>query len=89
MTIALIFALLFFAFGSPVEAGLVMMNVPFSLVGGFLLLWIRGINLSVSAAVATARQAVLRAVGDDSASVEDAYAGAEVADPQRGVRQSE
>lgn len=51
MTIALIFALLFFAFGSAVEAGLVLMNVPFSLVGGFLLLWIRGINLSVSAAV--------------------------------------
>jgi cobalt-zinc-cadmium resistance protein CzcA len=51
MTIALIFALLFFAFGSAVEAGLVLMNVPFSLVGGFFLLWVRGINLSVSAAV--------------------------------------
>ena len=51
MTIALIFALLFFAFGSPVYAGLVLMNVPFSLVGGIALLWMRGINLSVSAAV--------------------------------------
>jgi cobalt-zinc-cadmium resistance protein CzcA len=51
MTIALIFGLLFFAFGSPVEAGLVLMNVPFSLVGGSLFLWLRGINLSVSAAV--------------------------------------
>ncbi|HYZ84840.1 MAG TPA: CusA/CzcA family heavy metal efflux RND transporter [Bryobacteraceae bacterium] len=51
MTIALIFALLFFAFGSAVEAGLVLMNVPFSLIGGILLLWMRGINLSVSAAV--------------------------------------
>ena len=51
MTIALIFALLFFAFGSPRYAGLVLMNVPFSLVGGIVLLWIRQINLSVSAAV--------------------------------------
>ena len=51
MTIALIFALLFFAFGSAVHAGLVLMNVPFSLVGGILFLWLRGINLSVSAAV--------------------------------------
>src|SRR5262249_11888525 len=51
MTIALIFALLFFAFGSQKHAGLVLMNVPFSLVGGILFLWLRGINLSVSAAV--------------------------------------
>lgn len=51
MTVALIFALLFMAFGSALEAGLVLMNVPFSLVGGILLLWLRGINLSVSAAV--------------------------------------
>jgi cobalt-zinc-cadmium resistance protein CzcA len=51
MTVALIFVLLFMAFGSAVEAGLVLMNVPFSLVGGILLLWLRGINLSVSAAV--------------------------------------
>ena len=51
VTIAIIFALLFFAFGSPVYAGLVLLNVPFSLVGGIVALWIRGINLSVSAAV--------------------------------------
>jgi heavy metal efflux system protein len=51
MAIALIVALLFFAFGAGAEAGLVLMNVPVLLVGGFLLLWIRGINLSVSAAV--------------------------------------
>jgi cobalt-zinc-cadmium resistance protein CzcA len=51
MTIALIFTLLFIAFGSPVYAGLVLMNVPFSLVGGILFLWLRHINLSVSAAV--------------------------------------
>jgi cobalt-zinc-cadmium resistance protein CzcA len=51
ITIAIIFVLLFFMFGSPVDAGLVMMNVPFSLVGGILFLYMRGINLSVSAAV--------------------------------------
>jgi cobalt-zinc-cadmium resistance protein CzcA len=51
ITIALIFALLFSAFGSPVYAGLVLMNVPFSLVGGIVALFLRDINLSVSAAV--------------------------------------
>ena len=51
VTIAIIFALLFFTFGSPKYAGLVLMNVPFSLVGGIVFLYLRGINLSVSAAV--------------------------------------
>lgn len=51
ITIAVIFALLFWTFGSPVYAGLVLMNVPFSLVGGILFLYMRGINLSVSSAV--------------------------------------
>jgi heavy metal efflux system protein len=51
VTIAIIFVLLFFAFGSPTWAGLVLMNVPFSLVGGIVFLYLRGINLSVSAAV--------------------------------------
>jgi cobalt-zinc-cadmium resistance protein CzcA len=51
ITIAIIFVLLFFMFGSTRYAGLVMMNVPFSLVGGIVFLYLRGINLSVSAAV--------------------------------------
>ncbi|MBI3400901.1 MAG: efflux RND transporter permease subunit [Acidobacteria bacterium] len=51
VTIAVIFALLFFTFGSTTYAGLVLLNVPFSLVGGILALYIRHINLSVSAAV--------------------------------------
>jgi len=51
VTIGIIFALLFFAFGSTKWAGLVLMNVPFSLVGGILFLYLRGIHLSVSAAV--------------------------------------
>jgi len=51
ITIAIIFVLLFFMFNSPVYAGLVLLNVPFSLVGGIIFLYLRGINLSVSAAV--------------------------------------
>jgi Putative silver efflux pump len=51
ITIVIIFVLLFFMFGSPVYAGMVLMNVPFSLVGGIIFLYMRGINLSVSAAV--------------------------------------
>jgi heavy metal efflux system protein len=51
ITIGIIFALLFFTFGSAGNAGLVLVNVPFSLVGGIVFLYLRGINLSVSAAV--------------------------------------
>jgi cobalt-zinc-cadmium resistance protein CzcA len=51
ITIGIIFALLFFAFGDVVHAGLVLVNVPFSLVGGIVFLYLRNINLSVSAAV--------------------------------------
>ena len=51
VTVGVIFALLFFMFGSTSYSGLVLMNVPFSLVGGILFLVIRGINLSVSSAV--------------------------------------
>ena len=51
VTIIIIFTLLFFAFNSSSSAFLVLMNVPFSMVGGILLLYLRGINLSVSAAV--------------------------------------
>ena len=51
VTIAVIFGLLFFTFGSATYASLVLLNVPFSLVGGVLALYLRHINLSVSAAV--------------------------------------
>src|SRR4051812_4132673 len=51
ITIGIIFALLFFTFGSAGNAALVLVNVPFSLVGGIIFLYLRGINLSVSAAV--------------------------------------
>ena len=51
LTVGIIFVWLFFAFGNTKDAGIVLLNVPFSLVGGILFLWLRGINLSVSAAV--------------------------------------
>ncbi len=51
VTILVIFTILFFAFGSIGNAALVLVNVPFSLVGGILFLWMRDIHLSVSAAV--------------------------------------
>jgi heavy metal efflux system protein len=51
VTILIVFALLFVAFASVRDAALVLMNVPFSFVGGILALYLRGIHLSVSAAV--------------------------------------
>jgi len=48
ITLFLIFLLLFFNSGSPVEALMVMLAVPFSLVGAFWLLWLLGYNLSVA-----------------------------------------
>jgi heavy metal efflux system protein len=51
VTTAMIFLLLFITFGSALDATLVLLNVPFSLTGGLIALYLRGINLSVSAAV--------------------------------------
>ncbi|HZX65552.1 MAG TPA: efflux RND transporter permease subunit, partial [Myxococcales bacterium] len=48
VTLAIIFLLLFFNSKSAVEALLVMLAVPFSLVGAFWLLWILGYNMSVA-----------------------------------------
>jgi cobalt-zinc-cadmium resistance protein CzcA len=51
ITIGLIFVLLFVTFASGLDALLVLVNVPFSLAGGLILLYLRGLHLSVSAAV--------------------------------------
>jgi cobalt-zinc-cadmium resistance protein CzcA len=51
ITVAIIFGLLYWTFGSARLALIVLMTVPFSLVGGVFALYLRGINLSVSAAV--------------------------------------
>jgi len=46
-----IFVLLFITFGNVKDAGLVLMNVPFALIGGILALHISGINFGISAGV--------------------------------------
>ncbi|MEC4747021.1 CusA/CzcA family heavy metal efflux RND transporter [Methylomicrobium sp. Wu6] len=51
ISLALIFVLLFWAFHSVKNALLIVMNVPFAMIGGLLILLATGINLSVSAAV--------------------------------------
>jgi cobalt-zinc-cadmium resistance protein CzcA len=51
ISLTLIFVLLFWAFQSVKDAALIVMNVPFALIGGLVALWLTGINLSVSAAV--------------------------------------
>jgi len=48
LTLAIIFLLLFFNSKSAVEALLVMLAVPFSLIGAFWLLWLLGYNMSVA-----------------------------------------
>tara|TARA_Y100000034_G_scaffold136654_1_gene214523 strand:+ start:93803 stop:96928 length:3126 start_codon:yes stop_codon:yes gene_type:complete len=51
IALALIFLLLFFAFGSIKEAALVYSAIPLSAVGGILLLWMRGLPFSISAGI--------------------------------------
>lgn len=46
-----IFILLFSAFGTVRHAVLILLNVPFALVGGIGALWIAGLNLSTSAII--------------------------------------
>ena len=51
VTLALIFALLFMAFGSAKDAAIVFSGVPLALTGGVLALALRGIPLSITAGV--------------------------------------
>jgi Cu(I)/Ag(I) efflux system membrane protein CusA/SilA len=51
VTLAVIFVLLFLLFRSFGDAALVMAAVPFSLVGGFWLIWALGHSISVATAV--------------------------------------
>ncbi|MGI8481537.1 MAG: efflux RND transporter permease subunit, partial [Chthoniobacterales bacterium] len=51
ITIAGIFLLLFSSFNSVKQAILIIMNIPFALIGGILALILGGFNLSVSASV--------------------------------------
>jgi len=50
-SIIIIFGLLFFTFGSSRQALLILTNVPFAFVGGIAALWLRGLNLNLSAAI--------------------------------------
>ena len=50
-TLALIFLLLYLNFRKVTETLIVMLSVPFALVGGVWLMWMLGYNLSVAAAV--------------------------------------
>jgi heavy metal efflux system protein len=65
ISVLLIFVLLFNAFGAVKHAALILLNVPFALIGGILALYLTGIHLSVSAAIgfiALFGQAVLNGV---------------------------
>jgi cobalt-zinc-cadmium resistance protein CzcA len=65
ISILMIFVVLFEAFKTVKSATLILLNVPFALVGGILALYVTGIHLSVSAAIgfiALFGQAVLNGV---------------------------
>jgi cobalt-zinc-cadmium resistance protein CzcA len=49
--ILLIFVLLFVAFGNAKDAGLVLLNVPFAIIGGILALHVTGTIFSISAGI--------------------------------------
>ena len=51
LVLLLIIGLLYASFGNVRQALLVMLNVPFALVGGIAALWLRGLNLNLSASV--------------------------------------
>ena len=51
LSLAIIFLLLFATFGRVRQALLIILNVPFATVGGIAVLWLRDLNLSLSAAI--------------------------------------
>ncbi len=51
LALAMVFVLLFTMFGNIKDGLLVFTGIPFALTGGILALWLRGIPLSISAAV--------------------------------------
>jgi Cu(I)/Ag(I) efflux system membrane protein CusA/SilA len=50
-TLLIIFVLLYMTFSRVDEALLIMLAVPFALIGGFWLMWLLGYNLSIASAV--------------------------------------
>ncbi len=51
ITLAIIFLLLYFEFRSVAESALVMLSLPFSLIGGVWLMWILDYHMSVAVAI--------------------------------------
>jgi cobalt-zinc-cadmium resistance protein CzcA len=51
LSLAIIFALLYVTFRNVRQAALIILNVPFALVGGIAALWLRDLNLNLSASV--------------------------------------
>jgi Cu(I)/Ag(I) efflux system membrane protein CusA/SilA len=51
VTLAIIFVLLYLTFRSVTEAALIMVTLPFALIGGFWLLLFLGYNLSIASAI--------------------------------------
>ena len=51
LTVAVIALLLYLTFGSVVEAAIVMLSLPFALVGGVWAMWLLDYNLSIAVAV--------------------------------------
>jgi len=51
VSVLIIYLLLFATFGTMRQALLIMLNVPFAIVGGVAALWIAGLNLSTSAII--------------------------------------
>jgi cobalt-zinc-cadmium resistance protein CzcA len=51
ISIIVIFIILFSAFGNVLDASLVLLNVPFALIGGIFALLLTGVNFSISAGV--------------------------------------
>ncbi len=51
ITLVIIFLLLYFNFGSVTESAIVMLSLPFALVGGVWLMWLLDYNMSVAVAI--------------------------------------
>ncbi|MDQ6611630.1 MAG: efflux RND transporter permease subunit, partial [Gemmatimonadota bacterium] len=51
VTLAIIFGLLYFNFRNIAETGIVMLSLPFALVGGVWLMWMLDYNMSVAVAI--------------------------------------
>ncbi len=51
LSLALIFILLFFSFGSLRQAALVFLCIPLAVTGGVLSIWLRGMPFTISAAI--------------------------------------